>query len=113
MEAGWPRLGAGQVALELGGPILAPGDELHTLNQLGDPSLSELGLDDLLEELLDRVRDALQVDTVAILLLDEATNSSWRARRAGSRRRSSKESGSRSERASPGGSPPSAWRSSS
>jgi anti-sigma regulatory factor (Ser/Thr protein kinase)/putative methionine-R-sulfoxide reductase with GAF domain len=74
MEAGGPRLGAGQVALESGAAILAPGAELHTLNQLGDPALSELGLDDLLEELLDRVRDALEVDTVAILLLDEATN---------------------------------------
>jgi putative methionine-R-sulfoxide reductase with GAF domain len=39
-----------------------------------DAALSSLALDDLLEELLIRVRDALSADTVAILLLDEERN---------------------------------------
>jgi anti-sigma regulatory factor (Ser/Thr protein kinase)/putative methionine-R-sulfoxide reductase with GAF domain len=74
MEAGRPRLGAGQTVLEPGGPILAPTEELRTLYQLSDPGLSELGLEELLDELLDRVRDALDVDTVALLLLDRDAN---------------------------------------
>jgi anti-sigma regulatory factor (Ser/Thr protein kinase)/putative methionine-R-sulfoxide reductase with GAF domain len=56
--------------LEPAEPILAPTDQLRTLYQLSDPALSELGLEELLDELLDRVRDALHVDTVAILLVD-------------------------------------------
>lgn len=74
MEAGRPRLGAGQTLLERGEQILAPTEQLRALYQLSDPGLSELGLDELLEELLDRVRDALDVDTVAILLLDRDAN---------------------------------------
>ncbi len=74
MEARVPPLGAGQIVLEPGDPTLAPSDQLRTLYQLSDPSLSELGLEELLQELLDRVRDALDVDTVAILLLDPETN---------------------------------------
>src|SRR5262249_53083181 len=42
--------------------------------RLSDPVLSELGLNDLLDELLVRVRDALSVDTVAILLHDAQTH---------------------------------------
>ena len=41
--------------------------------RLSDPILSELGLDELLDELLLRVRAALRVDTVAILLVDVET----------------------------------------
>jgi serine phosphatase RsbU (regulator of sigma subunit)/anti-sigma regulatory factor (Ser/Thr protein kinase) len=74
MEARPPRLGAGQAVLEPGEPVLAPSDQLWTLYQLSDPALSELGLDELLDELLDRVRDTLDVDTVAILLLDAEAN---------------------------------------
>jgi anti-sigma regulatory factor (Ser/Thr protein kinase)/putative methionine-R-sulfoxide reductase with GAF domain len=70
MEAGQPQLGRGQTVLEPGVPTLAPGEQLRALNRLSDPALSELGLDQLLEELLDRVRDVLEVDTAAILLLD-------------------------------------------
>jgi anti-sigma regulatory factor (Ser/Thr protein kinase)/putative methionine-R-sulfoxide reductase with GAF domain len=70
MEAGRPEVGFGQTVLEPGEPILAPTDELRTLYQLSDPALSELGLEELLDELLDRARAALDVDTVAILLLD-------------------------------------------
>src|SRR5207302_3388389 len=57
-----------------GQPILTPSEQLRTLYQLSDTALSELGLEELLNELLDRVRDALDVDTVAILLLDRAAN---------------------------------------
>jgi anti-sigma regulatory factor (Ser/Thr protein kinase)/putative methionine-R-sulfoxide reductase with GAF domain len=50
---------------------LAPTDQVRTLYRLSDPGLSELGLEEFLDELLVRVRDALGVDTVAILLYDE------------------------------------------
>ena len=50
---------------------LASAQQVQALNRLSDPTLSELGLDEFLDELLVRVRDALAVDTVAILLLDE------------------------------------------
>jgi anti-sigma regulatory factor (Ser/Thr protein kinase)/putative methionine-R-sulfoxide reductase with GAF domain len=43
------------------------------LYRLSDPGLSDLGLEALLDELLGRIRDILEVDTVAILLLDEET----------------------------------------
>src|SRR5579884_2305742 len=68
-----PRLGLGQVALEPAEPILAPGEQVRDLYRLTDPALSELPLEELLDELLNRVRDALDVDTVAILLYDEET----------------------------------------
>jgi signal transduction histidine kinase len=51
-----------------------PGDDperLRRLQQLTDAALAHLQLDDLLDALLDRTREMLDVDTVAILLLDE------------------------------------------
>jgi anti-sigma regulatory factor (Ser/Thr protein kinase)/putative methionine-R-sulfoxide reductase with GAF domain len=69
-----PRLGTGQVALEPAEPILAPAEQARNLYRLSDPALSELGLEDLLDELLGRVCELLSVDTVAILLLDPDTN---------------------------------------
>jgi GAF domain-containing protein len=42
----------------------------HDIYRLSDPLLSELGLDELLDELLLRVQQVLHVDTAAILLLD-------------------------------------------
>jgi anti-sigma regulatory factor (Ser/Thr protein kinase)/putative methionine-R-sulfoxide reductase with GAF domain len=48
-------------------------DQIRALNRLSDPALSEMGLEEFLDELLVRVRDALAVDTVAILLLDRDT----------------------------------------
>jgi serine phosphatase RsbU (regulator of sigma subunit)/anti-sigma regulatory factor (Ser/Thr protein kinase) len=55
-------------------PARAPGlEQLGHLYRLGDPSLSELPLDPLLDELLTRAVDILGVDTAAILLLDPAT----------------------------------------
>jgi GAF domain-containing protein/anti-sigma regulatory factor (Ser/Thr protein kinase) len=67
------RAGAGQVFLGIGGglPKEAAPEQLADLYRLGDPALSQLGLDALLEELLLRVREVLGVDTVAILLIDE------------------------------------------
>jgi len=65
---------AGQVVLTPVGPELAPSEQVQILYRLSDPALSELGLDEFLDELLLRVREALSVDTVAILLYDEPTN---------------------------------------
>src|SRR5437588_7595842 len=67
------RVGAGQVLLTPANEAFAPADQIRHLYRLSDPELSELGLEQLLEELLERVRDALAVDTVAILLYDEDT----------------------------------------
>jgi anti-sigma regulatory factor (Ser/Thr protein kinase)/putative methionine-R-sulfoxide reductase with GAF domain len=61
---------AGQVVLSPATSDLAPFDQAQGLHRLSDPALSELGLDEFLDELLVRVRRALSVDTVAILLLD-------------------------------------------
>jgi transcriptional regulator with GAF, ATPase, and Fis domain len=72
-------------------------DRLAQLQALTDSTLAQLDVDELLVELLARVREILDVDTAAVLLLDE--------RRAVSRTRSAKECGFRSEPASPGGSP--------
>jgi GAF domain-containing protein/anti-sigma regulatory factor (Ser/Thr protein kinase) len=69
-----PRLGLGQIMVEPARTIAAPSEQVRHLYQLSDPALSELGLDDLLAELLDRVQGALEVDTTAILLLDRKTN---------------------------------------
>jgi phosphoserine phosphatase RsbU/P len=46
-------------------------ERLRRLETLTDAALSRLDVSDLLDELLDRVRDLLDVDTAAILLLDE------------------------------------------
>jgi anti-sigma regulatory factor (Ser/Thr protein kinase)/putative methionine-R-sulfoxide reductase with GAF domain len=67
------RLGVGQVALQPASTIDAPSERIQALYNLSDPALSELGLNELLDELLLRVRSALQVDTVAVLLYEEET----------------------------------------
>ncbi len=64
---------AGQTVLGPAPPELAPAERAEVLYRLSDPALSELGLEEFLDELLLRVREALAVDTVAILLLDRAT----------------------------------------
>lgn len=66
-----PRLGPGQIALEPAEPITDAPDQIRSSYRFTDPALSELPLDRLLDELLDRVYEALDVDTVAILLLDK------------------------------------------
>jgi anti-sigma regulatory factor (Ser/Thr protein kinase)/putative methionine-R-sulfoxide reductase with GAF domain len=64
---------SGQVVLSPAPADLVPPDRARTLYRLSDPALSELGLDEFLDVLLQRVRHALAVDTVAILLLDADT----------------------------------------
>jgi anti-sigma regulatory factor (Ser/Thr protein kinase)/putative methionine-R-sulfoxide reductase with GAF domain len=66
-----PRLGVGQIALEPTEPISDAPEQVRSSYRFSDPALSELPLERLLDELLDRVQEALSVDTVAILLLDE------------------------------------------
>ena len=68
-----PEPGRGQIVLRPAGSVTAPSEQVRNLNRLSDPTLSELSLDALLEELLVRVRETLSVDTVAILLYDSAT----------------------------------------
>jgi anti-sigma regulatory factor (Ser/Thr protein kinase)/putative methionine-R-sulfoxide reductase with GAF domain len=64
----------GQLVLPPVAADLAPSEQVRTLYRLSDPALSELGLEDFLDELLVRVQDALSVDTVAILLVDKEAN---------------------------------------
>ncbi|GAA4945635.1 PP2C family protein-serine/threonine phosphatase [Actinoplanes utahensis] len=51
-------------------PRINDDERLRRLEAVTDETLSRLGASDLLDELLDRVRDLLDVDTAAILLLD-------------------------------------------
>lgn len=48
-------------------------DRLRRIEQITDTTLSHLGLEDLLTELLDRVRALLEADTAAVLLLDPSS----------------------------------------
>jgi anti-sigma regulatory factor (Ser/Thr protein kinase)/putative methionine-R-sulfoxide reductase with GAF domain len=66
--------GEGQIVLEPADEILQPSEQVRVSYRFSDPALSELPLDALLNELLIRAQEALGVDTVAILLLDPATN---------------------------------------
>jgi signal transduction histidine kinase len=50
---------------------LAPAIALRKLQSVTDAALAHLPLDELLEELLVRIRDALEADTCAVLMLDE------------------------------------------
>ena len=65
--------GHGQVVLLPAEP-LDPAAERDSSYRFSDPKLSELSLDALLTELLIRIQDALEVDTVAILLYDAGSN---------------------------------------
>ncbi len=67
-----PR-GTGQVVLPPVELDVAPIEQVRMLYSLSDPALSELELDGFLDELLVRVKEALAVDTVAILLFDEGS----------------------------------------
>ncbi len=53
------------------GGMSAPADVLARLQAVSDAALAHLSVDELLEELLTRVRDLLSADTCAVLLLDE------------------------------------------
>lgn len=68
-----PSPGRGQVFLGIGAeaPAGPAGDQLADFYRLGDPALSDLELDNLLDELLLRVKQILGVDSVAILLIDD------------------------------------------
>jgi signal transduction histidine kinase len=50
----------------------APAETLRKLQAVTDAALAHLSLDELLAELLNRVREALDADTCAVLLLDES-----------------------------------------
>jgi serine phosphatase RsbU (regulator of sigma subunit)/anti-sigma regulatory factor (Ser/Thr protein kinase) len=54
--------------------ILDPLERLRRLQRVSDAALAHLSVDDLLDELLLRVRDILDADTAAILLLDDSRN---------------------------------------
>jgi anti-sigma regulatory factor (Ser/Thr protein kinase)/putative methionine-R-sulfoxide reductase with GAF domain len=64
---------AGQTVLRPVESSAAPPHQVEAFARLSDPALSELGLEEFLDELLLRVQDALSVDTVAILLHDRVT----------------------------------------
>ena len=49
-------------------------DRLRRIQTLTDTELTRLGVDELLVEVLERVRDLLEVDTVAALLLDPSSS---------------------------------------
>jgi serine phosphatase RsbU (regulator of sigma subunit) len=55
------------------GPRKAAAERLREIESIVDTRLSRLDVEDLLGELLDRVREALDADTAAVLLLDEPT----------------------------------------
>ena len=50
-------------------------DRLRAIQSITDAALSRLDDHDLLAELIDRTRDALQADTAAVLLLDSRPGS--------------------------------------
>jgi serine phosphatase RsbU (regulator of sigma subunit)/anti-sigma regulatory factor (Ser/Thr protein kinase) len=55
-------------------PPLDPLERLERVQRVSDTALSHLSVDDLLDELLLRVREILDADTAAVLLLDESRN---------------------------------------
>ena len=59
--------------VERSGPMDAL-ERLQRLQRVSDVALAHLSVDDLLDELLLRVRDVLEADTAAVLLLDVTTN---------------------------------------
>ncbi len=67
------RVGRGQKVLQPVDGVSVPPAQMRQLYRFSDPALSELALEELLTELLLRVRDVLEVDTVAILLIDVET----------------------------------------
>ena len=50
-----------------------PKERLRRIDAVTDAALAHLGVEDLLVELLDRVRDLLEADTAAVLLLDQSS----------------------------------------
>jgi serine phosphatase RsbU (regulator of sigma subunit)/anti-sigma regulatory factor (Ser/Thr protein kinase) len=66
--------GEGQVFLGAGGPPAGAGEQLLRVYRLSEPALADMPLEALLDELLVRTKEILDVDTVAILLLDESAD---------------------------------------
>ncbi|MBV8218560.1 MAG: GAF domain-containing protein, partial [Solirubrobacterales bacterium] len=64
------NLGTGQVVLLPAEPVAEPAEGSPSAYRFTDLRLSELPIEQLLVELLNRIQEALEVDTVAILLLD-------------------------------------------
>jgi signal transduction histidine kinase len=56
------------------GPALSDIERLRRLQAVTDAALAHLSVDELLSELLDRIRSALEADTCAFLLLDPDRN---------------------------------------
>lgn len=56
------------------GPVLSDIERLRRLQAVTDAALAHLSVDELLSELLDRIRSALEADTCAFLLLDPNRN---------------------------------------
>jgi phosphoserine phosphatase RsbU/P len=54
--------------------ISAAGVRLEQIQAVTDAALAHLSVEDLLDALLDRVRDVLETDTAAVLVLDRATD---------------------------------------
>ena len=79
-------------------------DKLRGIQSITDRALSGLDPQAMLDALVERVREALQADTAAVLLLDRQSESWSRRRRADWRRKYSRASESRSAAGSPAGS---------
>ncbi|HET6663177.1 MAG TPA: SpoIIE family protein phosphatase [Acidimicrobiales bacterium] len=59
------------MSTQAAGPRKGAADRLRDIESVTEAGLARLSIDDLLVELVDRVRDILDVDTAAVLLLDE------------------------------------------
>jgi anti-sigma regulatory factor (Ser/Thr protein kinase)/putative methionine-R-sulfoxide reductase with GAF domain len=71
----WVREGTlAQVSQTEGGERPNDAERLRRIESVTDAALTHLDVEDLLDELLERVREILDVDTAAVLLLDEVTN---------------------------------------
>jgi putative methionine-R-sulfoxide reductase with GAF domain len=68
-----PPVDSGAMPRSRVAPHDAVAERLRAIESVIDARLARLDVEDLLDELLDRVRDALDADTAAILLLDEPT----------------------------------------
>jgi putative methionine-R-sulfoxide reductase with GAF domain len=62
------------VTAGVGSENLAADEQLRRIESVTDTALAQLSVEDLLAELLDRVQGLLDVDTVAVLLLDAAAD---------------------------------------
>ena len=85
--------------------------QLTAIQRVTEAALAHLNLDDLLNMLLDRIAETLEVDTVAVLLLEEDGGNVLVARAAkGIEEEVEQGNASRLERASQVRSPPNAYR---